>query len=449
MTPLPVQQFKNMHVIYSCGYFIALNVDYNGPVSRQLFVYKADPNDLTNVPKDPTTILEFASDQGCFYEAHILGNHILVHRKITKSVDQHFPGAFTQVRAYDLKQSAIVPIAEFSVDGHVLVMNEHHMAIVLKGILAREVYLLEWRKASGIVGQGTLETRLLNDGRVLFGAISENRLLCYHYQPDDNYRSFSLWDLKKKEIILEYGDGENAFDMMNNPVCFNDDFCFILGSQYCTVFSLEGQGGEIRRFSIGQSMNIEPILDQDGRPCGRYYIEGTLSRGILDVCSPLLNRRFEVIVLPAVHSIKAAADKIQRKEVVYGDLNETLLEICESADHLDIESQVLLLENKSRYILVFNCHGESKETPSRIVKKLLLRAKLLHSENCPIHCVGLDQISGGISTRLDGEDANILQTRRGYGPSILMYEEWSESYGWVPANVPASFDLKKFKKKMK
>ncbi len=129
--------------------------------------------------------------------------------------------------------------------------------------------------------------------------------------------------------------------------CFHGDFCFLIGLDRTIALDLS-TGAVIQRISIGEIINIEPILDDDGL-CGKFYIVGALTRGILDLSSPLINRKFQVIVLPAVHSIKAATDNIQRVEVVYGDLSKTFPELCKTEPR-HIESQVLLVkEKKFRY----------------------------------------------------------------------------------------------------
>lgn len=129
-------------------------------------------------------------------------------------------------------------------------------------------------------------------------------------------------------------------------VCFHDEFCFLYGEEYTIALDLK-TGAVIQRISIGTIASIEPIFNEEGL-CTKYYIVGKFNRGILDLDSPFINRKFEVVLLPAVHSIKAAVDKIQRAEVVYGDLSKTLPELCKAEPH-HVESQVLLLkENKFR-----------------------------------------------------------------------------------------------------
>ncbi len=65
ITELKSKQFENMHVIFSCGYLIALKIGRYGPDSRQLFVYKADPDNFTSVPSDPITILRASKVSDC------------------------------------------------------------------------------------------------------------------------------------------------------------------------------------------------------------------------------------------------------------------------------------------------------------------------------------------------------------------------------------------------
>jgi hypothetical protein len=121
------------------------------------------------------------------------------------------------------------------------------------------------------------------------------------------------------------------------------------------VFDLVS-GSIVCSISVGEIMNIEPILNEEGRPSGRYYITGKYHRGILDLLGPKLGHKFEVLQLPAANSVKAATDKIQRIEVVNRDLSATLAKICGKIDDGAIESQVLLMK-KNKYRSVSVCNG--------------------------------------------------------------------------------------------
>jgi hypothetical protein len=442
ITPLKASQFKDMHVIFSCGYFIALKMDDKGPVSGQLFIYETDPNDLTNISNEPISVLEFPRDQTSIIDAHILCNRLLMHSNYQTDM---FTGR-TTMKVYDFKQSVADPIAEFSFYGHAMGMNENYIVIAVKRVSSHDVNVLDWRKSSGSVPPQEM-IKFSHYGPICAAAVSGDRLLCW-----ESPRSLHVWDLKTKQLISTFVVSALPAVQDSRIACFQGNFCFLIAEECCAVFDLVS-GSIVCSISVGEIMNIEPILNEEGRPSGRYYITGKYHRGILDLLGPKLGHKFEVLQLPAANSVKAATDKIQRIEVVNRDLSATLAKICGKIDDGAIESQVLLMKkNKYRYTLIFNCklHGTAQEMPSRLVTKLLGASKLPpHFENCPVHCVNFDGKADKFNQRLDNDQVPIFQYLRGFGPSILMYEEWSESHGWVPTSIPSSFDLKKFKKKLK
>lgn len=181
-----------MHVTFSCGYFIALKLYARGPVTRQLFVYETDPNDITKVSSEPISILgawdnarssweliivvhepELPRVQDAHYDAHILCNHLLMHSKVTKlyvtkniyiwcllfgcnSEEKSLISGLTAMKVYDLKQRVTDSIADFSFHGHSIGMNENHIVIALQHVIVQDVYVLDWRKVSIIILLKTL-----------------------------------------------------------------------------------------------------------------------------------------------------------------------------------------------------------------------------------------------------------------------------------------------------
>lgn len=119
-----------------------------------------------------------------------------------------------------------------------------------------------------------------------------------------------------------------------------------MGAEFCAAFDL-ASGTVMRTLSVGQIVDVQPILNEEARPAGKYFITGLYHRGVLDLSGPQLNVKFQVLVLPAVHSAKAAADKAERVEVAHRDLSAAIQRIC-NVDGADIESQVLFVK-KNKY----------------------------------------------------------------------------------------------------
>jgi hypothetical protein len=452
-----IEGFENTHFKLIGNYLLAFEMDQfsciypSGITTNDITVFKYDPNKL---PKSKTAALFKVSAKSAKYapEPKFLINtadpHLIYYASTLSAPSQRSVNGPYLVEIFDLTSESDTPIKKQKIIGDAYAFSGKYLAWSKTGNPDKKIYLINWQEFSN---PDQYEDKVLNTEKnvkelshqeIVKGVIFHKDLVAC----SETSGHVTIWDIKDELKLVKRID----LKKITNETCFVSHFDGTLlwvmfnpngtklARNSCAV--LDWQTEKEIKITISTKelyFGVHPLYSKNGTFSGKMALTQPSSTDILYISTPYLAKKFDVAVLTAEKDIIRG----KHETTIYGNLAEDCQKLLGLATASSLTSQVILSNSVRRYVLLFeenvikNDDDEEEKPKKSQLTELLHLTVLSRHEHAPYGGIDFDGYSDkknpSMRRRVEVKTTHLYIN----GPCILMKEELTEDFGWVPVNL--------------